>query len=115
MFQAVCALVLMPATASFVPDPQKPTPLTGLPPVIHAISSVDAGRGLVFIEKTVIEAVPVQEAFTMNINGQTVTQVRTVYQTVQKVTTQAFPVKDGKVQTANGKDISAAEALKRLK
>ena len=112
MLQTVCALIVLPA---FVPTPDKPAPLTGLPPLIHAVSGVDAGKGVVLVEKTVIEAVPVQEAYTVNINGQAVTQVRTVYKTVQKVVTLALPVKDGKVQNAGGKDLSAGGALKRLK
>ena len=113
MFQSICVVVLLPATGAFVPTPDKPAPaLTGLPPVIHAVTNVDPVKGVVLVEKTVLVELKAVEArpevflepYQELIQPETVRQESAV-----------FPVKDGKVQTANGKDLSAAEALKRLK
>jgi hypothetical protein len=115
MLQIISALALLPAAATFVPDPDKAEPLTGPPPSIHAVKTVDADKGVVIVEKTTIDTVPVQEAFTVNIGGRVETRVRTVYKSVQKVTQHAYIIKDSRVQTAGGKDVPAAEALKRIK
>ena len=115
MLPALFASLLLSTSAAFVPVPEKTPPLTGAPPIVQAISSVDADKGLVLVEQTRTERVPVQVAESINVNGQTITRVRTEYKEVPTVTKQAFPVKDGKVQTADGKKLTAAEALKRLK
>jgi hypothetical protein len=89
--------------------PQQPAPS------FNYISALNKGTGEVRLLRAVTAPVMVPVQTTINENGvvKTVTQYQTTYVTRQEET--AFSLKKGSVYTTDGKKLSEADALERLK
>jgi hypothetical protein len=112
------ALVLVTGLlgTAVVPSGNEKVPMpTGPPPLIQVVSAVDADKGTVTFHRVVVVHVPIQVQELVNVNGNNFTVTKTSFRDELRTEQFVLVLKDAKIQTAAGKDVTAADALKQLK
>lgn len=111
---ATLALLAGGAGAVPVPDDKPVAPPKGPPPGLVVVSRVDAGRQQFDVVETVTRNQVVQVEREMIVNGMRVRFVVTETVPVQEQRVVRRSLKGSRASTADGKPLTAAEAVRRL-